>query len=279
MPRWRDECLNLDWDDATLHHKLTVVAGTIRQANGGRGADIIALQEVENLAVLERLRREYLGDLGYLPAILVEGADKRGIDVAFLARLPLVGEPVLHPLEFTAEFADRATDTRGVLQATFELPDGSLLTGFSVHFPAPFHPTAMRSTAYKHLNALQRTVPPDHNVFAAGDFNTTSTEDVQQGMLKQFAQPTWTLAHQFCDGCPGTHYYSRDDIWSFLDLILYAPAEDAGSRWQLDPESVRLATDFKEQLREDGSPKRYDAAARAGVSDHLPLLIEINAAP
>ena len=90
---WRDECLYLDWSDAALDFKLGVLAATIRQVNDGRGADIIALQEVENVAVLERLRSEYLGDLGYLPAILVEGTDTRGIDVAFLSKLPLLGEP------------------------------------------------------------------------------------------------------------------------------------------------------------------------------------------
>ena len=73
------------------------LADTIRQVNGGRGADIIALQEVENVAILERLRTEYLADLGYLPAILVEGTDTRGIDVAFLSRLPLAGEPHAAP--------------------------------------------------------------------------------------------------------------------------------------------------------------------------------------
>ena len=148
----------------------------------GRGADIIAMQEVENVAVLERLRNEHLGGLGYLPAILVEGTDTRGIDVAFLSRLPLVGEPQLHPL-LIPEFPDRQGDTRGVLQADFEMPDGSVLTGFSVHFPAPFHPTPMRIAAYEHLAALRNALPDDRHVFAAGDFNTTSSEDTRESML------------------------------------------------------------------------------------------------
>jgi endonuclease/exonuclease/phosphatase family metal-dependent hydrolase len=235
-----------------------------RQVNDGRGADIIALQEVENRAILERLRVEYLADLNYLPAVLIEGTDVRGIDVAFLSRLPLAQPPRLHPLELPAEYADREGDTRGVLEATFELPDGSLLTGFSVHFPAPFHPTAMRVAAYNHLNKLQQSVPPGNNAFAAGDFNTTSTEDTQQSLFERFARPTWTIAHELCDDCSGTYYYARGDIWSFLEL---------------DRESVRLAASTAEQLREDGSPKRYNAAARSGVSDHLPLLIKIKATP
>ena len=159
---WRDECLYLDWSDAALNFKLGVLADTIRQVNDGRGADIIALQEVENLAVLERLRNDYLGDLGYLPAILVEGSDTRGIDVAFLSKLPLLGDATLHPLELP-EFPDRQGDTRGVLQADFAMPDGSVLTGFSVHFPAPFHPTAMRESAYEHLNRLRNALPDKHH--------------------------------------------------------------------------------------------------------------------
>ena len=45
------------------------------------------------------------------------------------------------------------------LEADFAMPDGSVLTGYSVHFPAPFHPTAMRESAYEHLNALRNALP------------------------------------------------------------------------------------------------------------------------
>ena len=135
---WRDECLTLDWNDNVLDHKLQRIAQTIKQVDEGRGPDIIAFQEVENAAILDRLSRDYLPDANYGPAILIEGQDARGIDVAFLSRLPLVGEPLLHSLRTDHE--DRQGDTRGVLQATFRLPNGRLLTGFAVHFPAPYHP-------------------------------------------------------------------------------------------------------------------------------------------
>jgi endonuclease/exonuclease/phosphatase family metal-dependent hydrolase len=192
---WRNECLTLDWSDEALEFKLGVVAETIRQVNDGQGADIIALQEVENINVLERLRTEYLEDLGYLPAILVEGTDTRGIDVAFLSRLPLAAEPELHPLLFP-EFPDRQGDTRGVLQADFTMPDGSVLTGFSVHFPAPFHPTEMRVAAFEHLRRLRAALPDDHHVFAAGDFNTTSTRG-PTGRWPMTSAATSATAHTF----------------------------------------------------------------------------------
>jgi hypothetical protein len=67
---WRNECLNLDWSDAVLDHKLSVLASSIKQVNDGAGADIIAFQEVENAAILNRLRDEHMSDSGYGAAIL-----------------------------------------------------------------------------------------------------------------------------------------------------------------------------------------------------------------
>ena len=82
---WRKECLELDWSDGAIDYKLEVLGETIRQIGDGQGPDIIAFQEVENAAILDRLRVEQLPDSGYLPAILIEGQDLRGIDVAFLS--------------------------------------------------------------------------------------------------------------------------------------------------------------------------------------------------
>ena len=279
VPRFRDECLHLDWDDATLDYKLTVVAQTIRQVNGGRGADIIALQEVENLAILERLRTEYLGDLDYMPGILIEGSDLRGIDLAFLSRLPLAQPPRLHPLELPAEFANRAGDTRGVLEATFELPDGSLLSGFTVHFPAPYHPTAMRVAAYEHLNSLLASLPKGHHAFAAGDFNTTSSEDAEKQMLDRHARTSWTVAHDLgCGSCSGTYYYARDDNWSFLDMILLAAGRGAETTAQIRADSVQIANRIPAQVTTNQTPQRFNAADRRGVSDHWPMIATIEVA-
>ena len=271
---WRDKCLYLDWDDDTIEHKLSVVAATIKQVNDGRGPDIIAFQEIENAAILDRLRVEFLGKSDYGPAILIEGQDDRGIDVAFLSRLPLTDAPVLHPLTIDG-YADRIGDTRGVLQATFLLPDGNALTGFAVHFPAPFHPTAMREAAYRHLNQLRDALPANHNVFAAGDFNTTSGEDDEKRMLERFARPRWQVAHDACDGCPGTQFYARDGTWSFLDMIFYAPARGEKATWRIRADSVHIANAFPGQVQEPGIPLRYNAADREGVSDHWPLLVSI----
>ena len=65
---WRNRCLTVDWNEDVVSRKLKVVADAILQA-GNRGPDIVALQEVENIGILERLRNEYLAGSGYGPAI------------------------------------------------------------------------------------------------------------------------------------------------------------------------------------------------------------------
>ncbi len=278
VERWRDQCLHWDWSDALVERKLEVVAAAILQVNDGRGPDIVALQEVENLRILERLRSEYLEAADYREPVLIEGNDSRGIDVAFLSRLPLAGVPGLHEIRFGDAMLEREGDTRGILEATFELPDGSLLTGFAVHFPAPYHPTEMRFAAYERLNELKAALPPDRAVFAAGDFNTTSAEDREQDLLGRLVRPGWTVAHELGCGtdCRGTSYYARDGSWSFLDMILWSPAKrGAGATWGIRSGSVRLANSGPGQRREDATPARFEAQTGSGVSDHWPLVVTL----
>ena len=270
---WREECLSLDWNESILEHKLKALADAIRQIDGG--PDIIAFQEVEKAALLDRLSTEFLPDLGYRPAILLEGQDLRGIDTGFLSRLPLIGEAQLHPLRFP-DFPDREGDTRGILQATFELPDGSSLTGFAVHFPAPFHPTAMREAAYRQLADLRQALPDDQHAFAAGDFNTVSTEVDSTGILDRLARPYWQIAHELgCEGCNGSYYYAPDDNWSYLDMIFWSPARGENATWKIRANSLQVLNQTEAQRTVDGTPARFSPADRSGVSDHWPLAITI----
>ena len=266
--RWRDQCLYWDWNDAVVERKLNVIADSIKQVNQGQGPDIIAFQEIENLSILERLRNEKLSGLGYQPGVLIEGKDRRGIDVAFLAKYPAVGAK-LHEIKFPKSQKRRVGDTRPILEATFKLPTGDLLTGLAVHFPAPFHPTEMRESAYTALNNVVSGLPEDRDVFAAGDFNTTREEDANKNMLERWVRPTWQVAHDLCKGCPGTSYYPPKDDWSFLDMIFWR----ASDKWEMS--ASYLANQTKAQRNRDGTPKRFELPEASGVSDHWPLVLEI----
>lgn len=276
--RWRNDCLHWDWSEAALSHKLGVLAAAILQVNNGRGPDIVALAEVENLAVLERLRIDYLGAANYRPAILVEGNDLRGIDVAYLSRLEPVGEALLHPIAFPAFDDRRVEDTRGILEATFRLPGGSLLTGYAVHFPAPYHPFEMRIVAYGALNRLAAGLPPDRLVFAAGDFNTPSAEDARENMLERFVEPYWLVSHASgCGDCKGSYYYARNDEWSFLDMLLLSRnlADNGNAPWHFAAGSLQVANKGPGQMAPNGAPARFTLPGPTGVSDHWPLVVTL----
>ena len=199
---------------------------------------------------------------------LIEGKDRRGIDVAFLSKYQAVGAK-LHEIKFPKSQKRRVGDTRPILEATFKLPTGDLLTGLAVHFPAPFHPTEMRESAYTALNNVVSGLPEDRAVFAAGDFNTTREEDANKNMLERWVRPTWQVAHDLCKGCPGTSYYPPKDDWSFLDMIFWR----ASDKWEMS--ASYLANQTKAQRNRDGTPKRFELPEASGVSDHWPLVLEI----
>jgi hypothetical protein len=97
-------------------------------------------------------------------------------------------------------------------------------------------------------------------------------------MLERFVRPHWTVAHEVgCKGCKGTSYYARRNDWSFLDMILWAPARDRGEKatWALRADSVRIANHAPGQVRPDGTPWRFEMPSGAGVSDHWPVVAVI----
>ena len=70
---------------AQLARKLDALEAVLRDVD----ADVVALQEVENLALMESLFDGRLGDMGYQELRLIEAGHIRGIDVAVASRLPL----------------------------------------------------------------------------------------------------------------------------------------------------------------------------------------------
>ena len=127
----------------------------------------------------------------------------------------------------------------------------------------------MREVAYTRLNALVESLPKDRAFFAAGDFNTTREEDSKKNMLARWVRPTWQVAHDLCEGCPGTSYYPPKDDWSFLDMVLWGKT----SGWTVT-ESF-LANKSSEQMTAKGTPKRFQLPEASGVSDHWPLVMVV----
>jgi hypothetical protein len=271
VPYWVDECLNLDWNEEVVDEKMKRIAAVVLDINGGKGPDVLFMQEVENLRVITQLRDRYLKD--FKEVILIEGPDERGIDTAILSKLPLAGKPQLHLIGDDA----KSQKTRGLLQADLLLPDGSILTAFSAHLPSQHAPTPARVKGLEALYRVRSQLPADRIVVAAGDFNITTTEDAGNNLLRTYMMPQWYISHYIgCGDCAGTHAYRG--TWSFLDIMFYSknlgPKGDAA--WRVLPESVQVPQSNRYQVSRFGTPERFGGGGKAsGVADHFPLVVTL----
>jgi hypothetical protein len=73
---FRQECLNLDWNEQVLAKKIANLASVIGRFEGG-GPDILVLEEVENQQILNRLRLALPGAAAYVTAINLDGPQCR----------------------------------------------------------------------------------------------------------------------------------------------------------------------------------------------------------
>ncbi len=285
---YRQECLDTDWNEQILDLKLKRVSDTILQING-EGPDVLMLEEVENLNSLNMLA-DRMPEAKYQTRVLIEGDDRRGIDVAVLSRFPLAGEAKLHRIEFTPDTKDpkwKKPMTRGILEVPVKLPTGEKLTVLALHFPSQGAPTQQRIDSINSLNKIIEGLGPDALVVAGGDSNVTTAEDFKDGLQSKMMGSRWLLAHKIgCQSCKGSHYYRGD--WSFLDVLLFSKnmsptgfPDFTGKlgKYQVLPESIRVPQAGKYQMQLDGTTARFNEYGSVGVSDHLPIYGEIEVRP
>jgi endonuclease/exonuclease/phosphatase family metal-dependent hydrolase len=252
--------------------KLSRIASVIKSYKGG--ADILFFQEVENMDVLKILRDNHLQGLGYKTIVLIEGDDFRGIDVAVMSKLPLAERPVLHKIPFS-----KKKSTRGILQTTFHLPDKKKLYTLTLHFPSQASPVKFRMEAFRYLNDIKKKLPGNAMVIAAGDCNVTSDEDREYQIFDKVIQDNWLVSHRIGKmKYKGSTYFSRTESWSFFDIILFSKSLFSKTKgtWSVIPESIRISNSDNRQISSEDTPLRFKYPNFDGVSDHWPVVAEIN---
>ena len=281
-PFYRDECLNLDWSEDVLKVKLKNLSEVILGVDG-RGPDNLMVMEVENIGVLSRLNREFLGPAGYQTVVLIEGPDKRGIDIGFLSRFPLIGKPELHKIPFAPtndSEKERLDDLRGILEVTVKLPDGTPLTMFGAHFPSQAAPHAWREQASKYMMELIRQKGNQNLAIGMGDLNMTHEEEEEYHVFRDVFSKEAQVSHFVgCSSCLGSHNYKK--TWSFLDAHIYGPALSATGKgaYRLEPETIDVIRYNPIHLQKGKYPKRFDPENKIGVSDHFPLYARLKKRP
>ena len=260
---WKNECLYLDWDTETKDAKLKNLARDILLYDE-TGPDILALQEVENINILEQLYR-LLEPYGYIDLELLESKDYRGIDTAIISKFEII-DSTLHYIKFSGEFEDK--DTRPILDSTILINDKKIKV-YNVHFPAGYHDVSMRIDSLNKLKKLLKM----HNMptVALGDFNVNTEEDSELFIYKD-QEDLWDVAHSIgCADCKGTYYYSYGKSWSFLDTIFVSKHRNIS----YDTDSIKLHITEHNAYKDSGKPIRFNAKSKTGVSDHLPMVARI----
>lgn len=291
-------CFNNDWNEELLAQKIDRLSRAII-ANGS--PDIIIFQEVENLKVLTRLKNNINslqsskgGYEAYLEAILIEGPDRRGIDVAILSKLPLAEQPQYHFLDWGKYSKPR--DSRGILEAALKIPgdhEKQRIHVFAIHFPSQWLDTKFRAISLEYLAKLLERREDELEreglsplVIAGGDSNIIEKEyDLWEQYLDDFiiSKDLITPADERETRAKGTHNYKGE--WSYLDVLVFtdemsmSEEPDERASWVIDDDSARVANQWSKQYttnrKGERIPRRYKYPDYDGVTDHFPFIVEI----
>ncbi len=243
----------------------------------GRLPDIIGLEEVENAFVLRQLlQKTALRKLDY-KYVHYDSPDHRGIDVALLyrsSRLDLLDSKPCHLFA-----SDTVIATRDILLCVFrEKPQEERFAVLVNHHPSKYGGASesepRRRIAVERLRFLVdslATIGIDH-VIAGGDFN-----DSPDNPVFRLLEPSLTPMHMdlYRRGL-GTIKY--DGKWDLIDHIYLSPALTHLARMRILRIPFLLTRDT---VHSGEKPLRTYTGPRhtGGVSDHLPVLLEVSFPP
>jgi endonuclease/exonuclease/phosphatase family metal-dependent hydrolase len=189
---------------AEVEAKLARVARVLARVD----ADVWLLAEVESRALLERLA----ASAGYEAARLVDGNDPRGIDVALLSRLPVLGY-ASHAGETGAD--GRLLWPRDCVEAWVEAA-GLRLVVVGSHLSSAISDDgtrrALQAARMREIADAAAAETPGALVLAGGDLNDAPASDALAPLL---ADGAWRDPI-----APGTVTWAGDDGAGRLDYLL-----------------------------------------------------------
>lgn len=96
-------------------------------------ADVLALQEVESIGVLRRFKNGFLKGMNYMDPVLIEGNDRRGIDVAVLSKLPVGRSTSYRHLVFPLDEGKSTRFSRDLLRVKIQPSRDNWIDLYVVH--------------------------------------------------------------------------------------------------------------------------------------------------
>lgn len=220
-------------DDEGTPAKPAIEQKALAQVIDASEADVLALQEVENIEVLTEFRDKYGLAEEYPHLVLVEGNDRRGIDVALMSR---------HPIQNVKSHADKVFEIPGqeprgflrdLLQADIEIPQYGPVRFFAAHLASKIggdRADAMReaeATAARAIIKEEVKGFPGQRYVVMGDFNDTPDSKSVQILLEKDSDG-WGLLDGFREEPEAVSYPTSEKTarkWGYkrIDQILVSP--------------------------------------------------------
>ncbi len=260
--------------------ETAITAAAVRATD----ADVLALQEVENLPVLDWFVSNLTPDAGYAHRVVIHGNDPRNIDVAVLSRLPLTRLRTWRHLRSGHAWLF----SRDLLEVDVEVPvdDGSTrsLTLFVNHLKSMMEGRGQtRDRRREQVRQLVRIVGEragpgyDGNFVVLGDLNDYLEEDedgTRTALEELAAHPHLVNANETLPPDDRwTHYFAGGRAYRQLDYL-----------WVGRPLYERAGRPAPTIVR-GGLPRRasrYTGERFEGVgdnrpkaSDHCPVLVTL----
>ncbi|MEU9174555.1 endonuclease/exonuclease/phosphatase family protein [Streptomyces sp. NPDC048420] len=241
-------------------------------------ADVIALQEVENVDTLKHFRTEFLGGNAEYPyAAGVDGNDPRLIDVAVLSKLPITHIRSYQHLR-DPDVPTKQLFSRDCLEVDVRVSQNLTITLFVNHLKsmmggrAETHGKRVRQAAevLKIVKKRFGTRPGDQPFVVLGDLNdyldeTTAIEDLVH----------WSQVENVVERLPEdeqwTHYYDDKEEYRQLDYLL--PSTSLAAAVQGPPVIFRKGMPLRATQYEG---ERYAGVGqdRPKASDHCPAYVD-----
>jgi endonuclease/exonuclease/phosphatase family metal-dependent hydrolase len=246
-------------------------------------ADVVVLQEVENLDVLKRFRTDFLGGFGAFPHVmLVDGNDPRFIDVAILSRHPIIRARSHQQVKASPQ-ARSFVFSRDCLEADIDF-EGKVVTLFANHFKSMIG--GRPQTREKRLSQVQTVKKIIQERFGSsnpgkkpfvilGDFNDyLEAGDEGSSSLPELVQ--WNhvenVVARLSPDEQWTHYYSKGNEYRQLDYILVSKSlKSKVTAVEIERRGLPLrATRF--------TGSRFPGVGQDNpkASDHCPVAVELD---
>ncbi len=281
------------WTNQKLNHKIQNISKVILSSSGWDSPALVALCEIENRYVLEKLTTGSPLKSKHYKIIHKESPDHRGTEVAVLYD-PLQFDPITYKYFPLCDKNDAVIATREILYVSGVAGEKDTLHFFVNHWPSRYsgmlETQRDRKIAAKRLRAkveeLFKTFT-NPKIIILGDFNDQpSDESIVQFLMAKRAEnkieneALYNLSYNWSSDNRGTLKYQSQ--WSVFDqIIVTGNLLNAGAGYTTKSENATIIKHpflFEKDEKFGGKkPKRtyYGYQYQGGFSDHLPVLLRL----